>query len=111
MMIACLIRRLNDGVDYPTFRQAWIPDEILPGDPRTRVLSAVNLEDPGELLTVAIIEEGDPADIPGWMEKIAPIEQRRHERIKGLAGDPTVNAVYQVLAEDDLSRPLAAWPS
>jgi hypothetical protein len=69
MLIACMARRLNPDVDYATFRRAWIPDEIIDGDPRRRVLSAVNLEDPRDLFT---------------------------------------NAVYQVAADDDLSRPLQA---
>ncbi len=108
MLVACLTRRLNDGVDYATFRNAWIPDEVIPGDPRTRVLSAVNLADPQELCTLAIIEDADPAEIPAWMARIAPVEARRHDRIKHLTGDPTVNAVYRVVAEDDLSQPITA---
>jgi hypothetical protein len=105
-LISCMVRRLNEGVDYPEFRKAWIPDEIFPDDPRTHVLSALNLNDPAELLTVAIIDDVDPADIPGWMEKIAPVEARRHERIKHLIGEPTLNGVYQVVANDDLSKPI-----
>jgi hypothetical protein len=42
------------------------------------------------------------------MARIAPVEERRHERIKHLVGEPTLNAVYQVVAEDDLSRPIPA---
>ena len=42
------------------------------------------------------------------MERIAPIEQRRYERIKDLVSDPTVNAVYRVVAEDALGEPIAA---
>src|ERR1700735_4997945 len=106
MLMACLVRRLHDGGDYSESRQAWIPDEIFPDDPRTRVFSALNLEDPQELLTLAIIDDADPAEIPAWMEKIAPVEARRHERIKHLVGEPTVNGAYQVVAEDDLSRPI-----
>jgi hypothetical protein len=105
MLIACMARRLNDGVDYETFRKGWIPDEFISDDPRTRVLSGLNLEDPQDLFTLMIVEDADPAEIPGWMERIAPIEERRYERIKSLVGDPTLNAVYQIVAEDDLSRP------
>ena len=108
MLIACLARRLNADVDYATFRRAWIPDEIIDGDPRRRVLSGVNLEDPRDLFTIAIIEDADPAEIPMWMERIAPVEERRHERIKHLVGEPTLNAVYQVVGEDDLSQPILA---
>jgi hypothetical protein len=105
-LIAAMSRRLNDGVDYATFRKNWIPDEILADDPRTQVLSAINVEDPQELFTLAIIDDADPAEIPAWMERLTPIEQRRHERIKHLVSDPTLNAVYQVVAEDDLSKPI-----
>ena len=108
MLIACLARRLNAYVDYATFRRAWIPDEIIDGDPRRRVLSGINLEDPRDLFTIAIIEDADPAEIPLWMERIAPVEERRHERIKHLVSEPTLNAVYQVTGDDDLSRPIPA---
>ena len=108
MLIACMARRLNSDVDYAAFRRAWSPDEIIDGDPRRRVLSALNLEDPQDLFTIAIIDDADPAQIPMWMERIAPIEARRHERIKHLVSEPTLNAVYQVMAEDDLSQPIPA---
>jgi len=106
-MIACMSRRLNEGVDYATFRKGWIPDETVEDDPRTQVISAIGLEDPRELLTVVIIEDADPADLPGWMERLGPVEERRHDRIKDLVSEPTLNAIYQVVAEDDLSKPIA----
>ena len=81
------------------------------GDPRRRVLSGVNLEDPRDLFTIAIIEDADPAEIPLWMERIAPVEERRHERIKHLVSEPTLNAVHQVTGDDDLSRPIAPIPA
>jgi hypothetical protein len=106
-ILAVMVRRLNEGVDYAQFRAAWLPDEIVPGDPRV-VLSAVNLEDPRDLCTLAIIDDAEPEDIPVWMERIAPIERRRYERIKDLVSEPTVNAAYQVVAEDKLGEPIAA---
>jgi hypothetical protein len=57
---------------------------------------------------MAIIDNADPAELPRWMERFGPIEARRHERIKHLTGPPTVNAIYQVAAEDDLSKPITA---
>ncbi|MEE1783725.1 hypothetical protein PUR71_12520 [Streptomyces sp. SP17BM10] len=106
-LISVMVRRLNDGVDYREFRRGWIPDETVPGDPRTRVITAAALEDPREIVTIALIE-GDhgPEDVQAWLERVGPIEERRFERIRDLVGPPTVNAVYQVLAEDDLSRPI-----
>lgn len=109
MLIAPMVRRLAPGIDYDTFRSAWLPDEILPGDPRRRVISALNLEDPQELLTLALIEHGEPSEIPGWLERIAPIEHRRQQRIQELVTAPSLNAIYQAVAEDDLSQPLSAW--
>jgi hypothetical protein len=108
LYVAPLLRRLTDGVDYSTFRKAWLPDEVVPGDPRRRVLSAVNVEDPSELLTVALIDASGPEEIPVWMQRLGPIEARRHERIKALVGEPLVHGLYQVVAEDDLSRPIHA---
>lgn len=72
------------------------------------MLSGINLEDPRDLLTIAIIEDADPAEMPLWMERIAPVEERRHQRIRHLVSEPTLNAVYQVVADDDLSRPIPA---
>jgi hypothetical protein len=106
LFIAPLLRRLNDGVDYATFREAWLPDEILTDDPRRRVISAVNLEDPQELLTVALTEASGPEEFPVWMDRMRPIEARRHQRIKDLIGEPLVSGMYRVVAEDDLSRPI-----
>ena len=61
-----------------------------------------------ELLTLAIIDDADPAGIPALMERAGPIEARRHERIKDMVSAPTVNAIFQVVAEDDLSQPVTA---
>lgn len=107
-LIAVMVRKLNEGVDYEEFRKGWIPDEVFPDDPRTKVISASALEDSREIITIALIE-GDhgPESMQAWMERMAPVEARRFERIKDLVGPPTLNAVYQVLAEDDLSKPLA----
>ncbi|RJO79212.1 hypothetical protein D5S18_02410 [Nocardia panacis] len=108
MLITAMSRRLDDDVDYATFRKAWLPDEVFPDDPRTQVISAFNIEDPRELMTIAIIRDAAPADIPVWLEKLAPVEARRFDRIKDMVGAPTLNTVYQVVAEDDLSKPLSA---
>ncbi|MGC0417414.1 hypothetical protein [Embleya sp. AB8] len=103
MLIGATVRRLNDGVDYPTFRDAWLPDERFAGDPR-RVLSAIDLADPQQLLTVALIDAG-PEDIPGWLARIGPSERRRAERIKGMVGPWQLDAVYSVVGDDDLALP------
>ncbi|AUY53420.1 MULTISPECIES: hypothetical protein [Streptomycetaceae] len=107
-LVSVMVRKLNDGVDYGEFRKGWIPDEVVPGDPRTRVITAANMENPQEIVTIAIIE-GDhgPESVQEWMERLAPVEERRFERIKDMVGPPSLNAVYQVLAEDDLSKPIA----
>ncbi|NUR85179.1 MAG: hypothetical protein HOY71_13930 [Nonomuraea sp.] len=107
MLIGVMSRKLNEGVDSATFRRAWIPDETLSDDPRTRVFSALNAEDPRELITIALIENADISEIPVWMERLGPIEMRRYERIKDLVGEPTINAVYEVVAEDNLSKPIS----
>ncbi|MER7757497.1 hypothetical protein [Kitasatospora sp. NPDC097643] len=107
-LVAVMIRKLNEGVEYEEFRKAWIPDEAFPDDPRTRVISATALEDSREIITIALIEgDREPADIQAWAERLAPSEERRFERIKDLVGPPTLNAVYQVRAEDNLSQPIA----
>ncbi|MGW1866034.1 hypothetical protein ACWCPS_10780 [Streptomyces mauvecolor] len=102
MLIGTSLRRLNDGVDYAAFRKAWLPDETFPGDPR-RVLSALSLDDPREILTCALIDAG-PADIPAWMERIAASEQRRMDRLARLVGPSLGGGVFQVVGDDDLSQ-------
>ncbi|MET8624290.1 hypothetical protein ABZW30_11130 [Kitasatospora sp. NPDC004669] len=107
-LVAVMVRKLNEGVEYGEFRKAWIPDEVFPDDPRTRLITATALEDSREVITIALIE-GDhgPESMQAWMEKLAPVEERRFERIKDLVGPPSLNAVYQVVAEDNLSQPIA----
>ncbi|MYW06061.1 hypothetical protein [Streptomyces sp. SID3343] len=104
MLLGVIARRLNDGVDYARFREAWLPDEQFEGDPR-RVVSAINLEDPQELVTVALVD-AEVGDIPGWMDRIAASEQRRGERIRGLLGSQRLNGTYRVVGDDDFARPI-----
>jgi hypothetical protein len=59
-----------------------------------------------ELLTLALVEASGPEEVPEWMRRLAASEGRRHERIKGLVGEPLVNGLYRVVAEDDLSQPI-----
>ncbi|MBV6699781.1 hypothetical protein [Kitasatospora aureofaciens] len=107
-LVGVMVRKLNEGVEYGEFRRGWLPDETLPDDPRTRVITALGLEDSREIITIALIEgDHEPADVQAWAERLAPVEERRYERIKDLVGPPTLNAVYRVVAEDDLSRPIA----
>lgn len=106
MLIGTSLRRLNDGIDYAAFRKAWLPDETFPGDPR-RVLSALSLDDPQEILTCALID-ADPTDVPVWMERIAASEQRRMNRLAGLVGPSLGGGVFQVVGDDDLSQLIRA---
>ncbi|WP_157537923.1 hypothetical protein [Kitasatospora azatica] len=43
---------------------------------------------------------------PAWMERLAPSEQRRTDRLAGLVGPSLGGAVYRVVGDDDLSKPL-----
>ncbi len=40
------------------------------------------------------------------MERLAPSEQRRTDRLAGLVGPSLGGAVYRVVGDDDLSKPL-----
>jgi hypothetical protein len=104
MLIGAMVRRLNDGVDYATFRDAWLPDEQFAGDPR-RVLSAIDLADPQQLMTVALID-ASPEQIPEWIGRIGASEQRRAERIKDLVGPWQLNSTYRIVADDDFALPI-----
>lgn len=100
MIISVLKRRLKEGMDYADFRAAWLPDKGF-GVP-TRVVSAVSLEDPREVVTIGFTNL-DPADAEAFLERIGPQEQLRHERLEAVLEPGGTNSVYLQVADDDLT--------
>jgi hypothetical protein len=100
MIISVLSRRLRKGKDYEDFRAAWLPDEGF-GVP-TRVVSAVSLEDPREIITIGFTDL-DPADVEDFLARVGPQEKLRHDRIAEVVEPGGTNLVYLQVADDDLT--------
>jgi len=101
VIISVLTRRLKEGKDYSDFRAAWLPDKGF-GVP-TRVVSAVSLEDPREVVTIGFTDL-DPADAEAFLARIGPQEKLRHERLEEVLEPGGTNAVYIQVADDDLTN-------
>ncbi len=101
MIVSVLIRRLREGRTYADFRTAWLPDKGF-GIP-TRVVSAVGLEDPQEVVTIGF-SDLDPADIDAFLERVGPQEQARHERLAEVIEPNGTRGYYVQVADDDLTN-------
>jgi hypothetical protein len=77
IVISVLSRRLREGKTYEDFREAWLPEQGF-GFP-TRVVSAVNVEDQREVLTIGF-SELDEAEAEAQLQRIGPEQERRHDR-------------------------------
>ncbi|HVO55822.1 MAG TPA: hypothetical protein VMT37_15540 [Solirubrobacterales bacterium] len=100
MIISVLVRRLQEGLEYPDFRAAWMPDKGF-GVP-TRVVSGVSLDNPREIVTVGF-SEIDPAEVPDFLARVGPQEQLRAERIREVTVPGGSRGFYLQVADDDLS--------
>lgn len=100
MIVSVLIRRLREGRDYADFRAAWLPDQGF-GVP-TRVISAVGLEDPREVVTIGF-SDLDPADVDAFLERVGPQERLRNERLEAVIEPGGTRGVYLQVADDDLT--------
>jgi hypothetical protein len=100
VIISILTRRLRDGKTVDDFRAAWQRSEGF-GVP-TRVVTGVGLEDQQEIVTIGFtdIEVGE---IDAFLERVAPEEARRHERIAEVIEPEATRAFYLQVADDDLS--------
>lgn len=100
MIVSVLVRRLKEGKDYSDFRAAWLPDKGF-GIP-TRVVSAVSLEDPRDVVTIGF-SDLDPADVEDFLARVGPQEQLRHDRIKQVIEPGGTRGFYLQVADDDLT--------
>jgi hypothetical protein len=100
MVISILIRRLREGKTLEDFRTAWHREQGF-GVP-TRVVTGQGLEDPREIVTIGFTDiELD--EIGAFLERTAPEEARRHERIAEVIEPEMTRAFYVQVADDDLS--------
>lgn len=101
MLIAVLVRRLKDGVTYEQFREAWAPEHGFGTD--VRVLNAVSVDDPREIVSVGLMPGATREDLPAFLERAAASEAARHERIDGVIDGFVLRGIYEVVGDEDLS--------
>ena len=100
MVISILMRRLRDGKTLEDFRAAWQREGGF-GVP-TRVVTGQGLDDPREIVTIGFTDiELD--EIEGFLERTAPEEARRHDRIAEVIEPEMTRAFYVQVGDDDLS--------
>ncbi|HTZ85615.1 MAG TPA: hypothetical protein VMB05_03010 [Solirubrobacteraceae bacterium] len=100
MIVSVLIRRLREGKSYADFREAWLPEKGF-GVP-TRVISAVGLEDPREVVTIGFTDL-DPVEADAFLQRVGPQEQVRHERLEAVIEPGGTRGFYLQVADDDLT--------
>jgi hypothetical protein len=101
MIISVLVRRLREGKTYADFRAAWKPDKGF--GVATRVVTGQGLEDPLEIVTIGF-SDLEPDDIPAFLERVAPQEQMRHERLEAVVEPEMTRSFYIQVADDDLTH-------
>ena len=100
MVISILTRRLREGKTYEDFRAAWQREGGF-GVP-TRVVTGQGLEDPREVVTIGFTDiELD--EIDAFLNRTAPEEARRHERIAEVIEPTMTRALYVQVADDNLT--------
>ena len=100
MIISILMRRLREGKTLEDFREAWQREGGF-GVP-TRVITGQGLEDSRDVVTIGFTDiELD--EIEAFLERTAPEEARRHERIAEVIEPEMTRAFYVQVADDDLT--------
>ena len=100
MVISILTRRLREGKTLADFRAAWRREGGF-GVP-TRVVTGQGLDDEREVVTIGFTDiELD--EIESFLERTAPEEARRHERIAEVIEPTMTRAFYVQVADDDLT--------
>jgi hypothetical protein len=101
VLCAVLVRRLEDGVTYEQFREAWAPEEGFGRE--VRVLNAVNVDDPSEIVSIGLMPDVTREELPALLERVAASEARRHERIDDVLEEFVFRGIFEVVDEVDLS--------
>jgi hypothetical protein len=100
IVISVLTRRLREGKTYGDFREAWLPDQGF-GVP-TRVVTGRALDDDREIVNIGFVELED-GDLESQLKRIAPQEQRRHDRIDEIIEPKLTRHFYVQIADDDFT--------
>jgi hypothetical protein len=100
MIIALFRRRLKEGLTYSDFEDAWRAEQGF-GVP-ARVITAVNLSDEREVLTVGFVDL-TPEQLAAGAEAVAEQEAKRHSKIDEVIESTELRAFYEVEGEFDFS--------
>jgi hypothetical protein len=100
MIISVLTRRLREGKTLEDFRDAWHREGGF-GIP-TRVVTGQGLDDPREIVTIGF-SDLELDEIQAFLQRTAPEESRRRDRIAEVIEPETTKAFYLQVADDDLT--------
>jgi hypothetical protein len=100
VIAAIFIRRLKEGKTFDDFKQAWEAEQGF-GAP-ARVLTAVGLADPREILTIGLVDL-DPADLEASFAHLADQEHKRHTKIEEVIESTELRSFFAVTSEHDFS--------
>jgi hypothetical protein len=101
MLMAVLVRRLQEGVTYEQFREAWQPEHGFGRE--VRVLNAPNVDDPRQIVSVGLMPDATKEDVPAFLESVARSEAERHRRIDEVIESIELRGIYEVVGDEDLS--------
>lgn len=108
MVVAVFVRRLKEGVSFEEFERGWQADEGY-GVP-ARVVNAVSLEDPRDVLSIGFVGVSAAA-IESGAAATKEHDQGRHDRIDELIESTELRAMYELRSEHDFSgEPRAIEP-
>jgi hypothetical protein len=101
VLMAVLVRRLKEGVTYEQFREAWAPEHGFGTE--VRVLNALNVEDPREIVSVGLMPGATRDELPAFLERVAASEAARHEPIDEVIDGFVLRGIYEVVGDEGLS--------
>ncbi len=101
MIVSVFVRRLKEGLTFADFERAWEAEKGF-GVP-TRVITAVSLEDPRDILTVGFVDMDADGLAAGLDGDVADQEQQRHSRIDDVIESTTLKAMYDLTGEHDFT--------
>ena len=101
MLLAVMVRRLKEGVSYEQFKDAWTPEHGFGRE--VRVLNAVNVDDPRELVSVGLMPGATKEKLPAFLSQVAASEASRHAKMETVIDGFVLRGIYEVVDDVDLS--------
>jgi hypothetical protein len=100
MIVSVFVRRLREGRTFEDFVRAWEADQGF-GVP-TRVFNAQSLHDPKDVISIGFVGV-DVGQLQEHLSETAGSEAVRHERINAVIESTTLQCMYDVKSEHDLT--------